>query len=609
MLQHSRSQVLDSVDVLLSTLGDSVDFSAWDLSLAPHYSDVGLCFEDGVPGVSTLCYHYNRKTIRVDRPFFHFITGTDVSAATLSSTPLGVTQMLGDATLSHAFYTRNSWLVSTSGLSSLRFDPLAHEPAPRELRTSPTPDGRTFLYHFLLPTLDKRDPDPTFPVVLGIRLLHGQCRSGLDLPAGLDFLPASDGRILLAVTMNLLDTLDRDVRARLDEAPADIPAAGAATRRWLSDALGPFDGLHGDARELPVLSRAVLTLLFNSTEAPGLFAGRIASFPNRGIYPCHFQWDACFQNLALDRMSPRLAEDALYCLTETLRSDGKFGSFLCSTWMRAGESQPPLVGWAGLRLVRERNDDHLAARLLGPLARNTEWWLSQRMSRFGLVFCTHAVETGWDDTPRFDKGLIVPTDMNAYLLMQMRAIVEMAGRVGETALADEYAQKADAFAQRIVACMFDPATERFHDLLLATGERIPTRTPAMFLPFLAGALPDEDRVRRILATQLLDPSAFYGEYPFPCVAYDDPDFDPAHWWRGPVWLPVAYLCLELLAKYGFHAERREAARRLYRCVIQDGRLCELFDARTGQGMGSRQQGWTAAIALRLKMEYPDFTGD
>ncbi|HBM80287.1 MAG TPA: hypothetical protein DD426_05540 [Clostridiaceae bacterium] len=67
-------------------------------------------------------------------------------------------------------------------------------------------------------------------------------------------------------------------------------------------------------------------------------------------------WYACFQNLALEYMNPLLAEDSLLLLTENQRIDGKIPQFICSTWVRPYESQPPLVGWAALRLIKQRNN-------------------------------------------------------------------------------------------------------------------------------------------------------------------------------------------------------------------------------------------------------------
>ena len=67
-------------------------------------------------------------------------------------------------------------------------------------------------------------------------------------------------------------------------------------------------------------------------------------------------------------------------------------------------------------------------------------------------------------------------------------------------------------------------------------------------------------------------------------------------------MPEAWLILETLKKYGFDAAQLEAMRRLYDVMIEDGQLHELFDSRTGEGMGNAQQGWTAAVFLRMQQE-------
>ncbi len=71
-------------------------------------------------------------------------------------------------------------------------------------------------------------------------------------------------------------------------------------------------------------------------------------------------------------------------------------------------------------------------------------------------------------------------------------------------------------------------------------------------------------------------------------------------WRGPTWLPMAWMMLEVLEKYGYEDEYISAATRLYDMIIADGELSELFNSQTGEGLGVPRQGWTAAIFLKFK---------
>lgn len=44
------------------------------------------------------------------------------------------------------------------------------------------------------------------------------------------------------------------------------------------------------------------------------------------------------------------------------------------------------------------------------------------MTRFGLIFVIHGIETGWDNTVRLDDGPTVACDMNAIPSTRCRAV-------------------------------------------------------------------------------------------------------------------------------------------------------------------------------------------
>lgn len=257
--------------------------------------------------------------------------------------------------------------------------------------------------------------------------------------------------------------------------------AEAQSLAWLETALNGFRPNTTEPHEQMVLARALHALISNCTEAPGMLAGHVAAFPNRGTYPTHYLWDSCLQNLALELLEPKLAEDALLLLTENQRADGKMYHFICSTWGRPHETQPPLVGWAALRLIRARQDKALAAKLLPALQHNTRWWLTQRMTRFGLVAALHGHETGWDDSPRFGQGPIVATDINSFLVLQMRACAEFARLQGDEPGAAAQTAEADRLAQTIVDVLYDRDAGLFWDIHVASGQPLKLRTPALCL--------------------------------------------------------------------------------------------------------------------------------
>lgn len=608
----------DTADRIVALLGDAIAYDTPDRSFSPFWSNVGLGFRAGVgggapglasqagfaggpaaatdaapalglgiAGIATLFLHVNRVTRTLGAPFL------EAPGRWLGETAdaLSVTQRLDLGRLRVAFAATDTFVVETEGLDHVRFAWL-DDPDLRRLRHGG--HGAVRRWRTLLPTLDARDPDPYLAVAVAVRVARG--RWGDD---GHRLLADADGCLRLVVTLGFLDAEDAELDARLDAAPASFDEAVALSRAWLADALGAWRPPAPSPQAERLAATAAHALLANTCAAPGTMRGRLASFPSRGGYPVHFLWDACFHTLGLERLAPRLANDALEVLLDAQRADGKVPQFVGSTWVRPGASQPPLLGWAGERLVDHRGDLDLARRLVGALDANHRWWWANRATRFGLLACDDPFETGWDDSPRLDDGPILALDQNAYLLRQLRATARLAARVGEDAIAAQSAARADALAGAIVAHLYDPERNLFLDADAETGERRPLLTPAAFLPLWSGVPLERARVEAMVQGALLDPRRLFGAVPFPSVAYDEDAYRSGTWWRGPSWPPIMLLMIEMLRGLGYEDAARDAEARTYRTILADGELRELFDSATGRGLGQRHQGWTAAAFLWL----------
>jgi hypothetical protein len=572
-----RRSVL-AADLLAMVPADHIAYAHPDRSFSPFWSNIGLTFGDQ-QGIGTVHLHYNRRTIALGGP------ALAANAAALGRS--ANVACVRDAATATAFFATDSFLIESRVPLTLG---LLSDPALRVI-TDDAVAGGIRQIHAMVKTIDPRDPDAEVPVLVSIRMLAGA-------EAGPVLSPDARGFLCAAIRFDIL-SLDRVAACvALAQCPQTVAEAEALTHVWITSALSGLALHPADDREAEVLARSVLTLLFNTVAAPGQMAGRLASYPSRGGYPTHFLWDACFQMLGLEDMDPRLARDALLLISDTMRADGLMAHFICSTWIRPDASQPPLFGWAAERLVTRTGDMNLATDVLSAMRRNTDWWLSQRMTSRGLIACFDPFETGWDDTPRLDHGPIIACDMNAYLLMQMRSSARIAARLGLATDASAITAQADAFAQRMVELLYDTDTNRFHDMLIKDGRHLPILSPAVFLPLL-GDMPLPPKRQIDMLGGLFDPARLYGRIPFPCVSYDDPAYDPQLMWRGPMWPPIYWLLLELMDKFDMTAQRAESATTLYRIILKDGHLHEYFDSQTGAGLGFPQQGWTAAIFLRL----------
>lgn len=300
-------------------------------------------------------------------------------------------------------------------------------------------------------------------------------------------------------------------------------------------------------------------------------------------------------------MNPRLAKDSLLLFAKCQRVDGKYEQFLCSTWSRPHEAQPALVGWAVMRIIEKsgEKDMDFMKTMFSSLERNNNWWLNQRMTRYGVIYCPHGLETGQDDSPRFDHGPVLAVDMNSYVLSQMRATAELARILCIDHAAEKWDQKADLLAENMVKVLYDSEQNMFFDADPAAGKRQALWSASGFLPLWAGVDIGREKALDMIKTHMLDENRFFGKVPFPCIAYDQEAYQPEKWWRGPVWMSLAWLMVEIMEKYGFTAEHEKVCRTYYEMILKDGHLRELFNSKTGEGLGAYDQGWTAAIFVKL----------
>ena len=589
-----RSGSRAPVERLVDVLGNRLDFSGGDRSFSPFYSDVGLGVNDE-GGIACLYLHYNRRMTVFLEPFLAMPEPVEQH----QNTAIGIQQRFREGEAQIAYCGHNTFIVDCAGLSALEFNPAVHEGfTERRCRQL---EGGIAIIDGYLPTLDPRDHDETFPFVIGLRVIEG-AMAALPTPDTVKVLADNESRIVLLFSVRMLEVGHDEIISRLRDGSTSAEEARQRTLTWWAGATGSFDIRAAADAEAAVLARAIYTLLANSAACPGLLQGRTSGFPSRGRYPCAYLWDSCFQSLGVAQFNAQLAEDSLLVFADNQRTDGKLHAFICSTWVHPGQSQPPLLGWAGHQIVRESGDKELAAGLLPALRRNTDWWLTQRMTRFGLPAAVNGMEVGWDNTPRFDQGAIIACDLNSYLLLQMRICADFARMGGDDATAAALSAQADAYAARMVDLLYDEESGLFLDVNVETGEPVRIKTPACFLPLLAGVPLAEDRKRRAIEESLLNSDHFFGAVPFPVVAYDEPSYAADQWWRGPTWINVAYLMIRVLDKLNYRDEAYAARERLYAILIADGDLREHFDSQTGAGLGAYEYGFTAAICLRLHAE-------
>lgn len=587
-----------------TALPENMKYSGKMTSLSPFFSNIGMSFDPCI-GIQGLWLHYNRHSALLGEPFL-FLDGEwqlRESAHFLDCVSQKAFGPGGEVQLQTTFFGQDDFGVDlkrgvASALNPQRvwINPL-HELGKNHISQQISPS--TVAFKIEVPTSDPRDPDWSYIAELEVTASCGGL-SVVQRPLSAP-VPPVNRRIHSWLAWDIPVGVEEGrlrVKVRLPESKVEHSNSVSSTADWWRSQLQglPAGGRTPCERELEL--QAAIILLSNSANAPGRLEGLTATFPSRGRYPTHYFWDTFFHNLGFMGWRNDLAADGFRLLFRSLDSEGKVPQFICSTWMRPGSTQSALLGW-GVRLLLQAGvkDQEFVKEAATALEANSRWWLRHRVRNdHGVVDCEDPFEV-WDDTPRLDEGPIEIIDQNVFLAIQMEVLAELLAMLGREPESRSWLEERGLLVERIRQRFFSAADLCFFDRNRDTGAFVRVLTPASFLPLLLpefSALAPES-IRR----HLINPSAFFGDVPFPCVAYNDPKHVPEGWWRGPTWPPIAWFMLEVLERHGFMQEADQARKRFLSVIQRDALFHELFNAATGEGLGALQQGWTAAVFLNL----------
>ena len=320
-----------------------------------------------------------------------------------------------------------------------------------------------------------------------------------------------------------------------------------------------------------------------------------------------WQWDAFFHALAYRHVDTKLAEDQLRIILDHQQEDGKIPGAVhdegiithLTAHVDADVTKPPVIAWTALKLYQESGHLDFLNEVYEPLVRWNDWWFRHDDDRDGIVQYDHPFSSGLEDSLMQDEGMLVEwPDLNVYLCLQMEALAEIAGLIGETENAEMWKQRSRRLAGRIVEHFYDPSA----GLFWPTQDHKPIRvlTPFCLYPLWLGRLLD-DKIAARLVARLTDPCAFWTACPVPTVAVSDPHYDPEQMWRGPTWLNVNYVLIDALVKSGYPDLGRQLRDRTLELVMKHDDIYEYYHPETGDhpSRSAPTYGWPAALFIDL----------
>jgi len=151
-----------------------------------------------------------------------------------------------------------------------------------------------------------------------------------------------------------------------------------------------------------------------------------------------------------------------------------------------------------------------------------------------------------------------------------------------------------AFRDAYRAQLWDEPSGLFLDVDVRAGRRIPVHTIAGLGAIFAGVVDAREAGR------------MYRRYrdrgrecqPLPTVLPDQPQYEPARYWRGPAWVNTNWFVARGLEDLGLRDDARALADATIDLVRRAG-WCEYFHASTGEGLGGGDFSWTAALVVDL----------
>jgi putative isomerase len=342
--------------------------------------------------------------------------------------------------------------------------------------------------------------------------------------------------------------------------------------------------------------------------------------PDLGPYFC---WDSFFNGLLACIEDPQGARDTVRAVLSLQTPEGIIGNF--SHWLydyqyvSADRSQPPVAAMCVWKMHQRRPDTAFLKEVYPRLVKWHDWWPKHRDgNRNGLLewgsakgeFWAALLETGWDDTVHFDGAKMVGSTMNADAVdlsalwsADAEYLALIAGAIGKKADAKRFREEHKRTNRLINDLLWNEELgvycTRLWDDTGKPGSFLTRLTPMNFYPLLCGA-PDPSRAERMLQL-LYREDKFWGRWPLPTVAYDDPVWPNQHYWRGHVWPPANYLVWQGLKRYADPEHRGEFVRKnveLFMRSWNEQHICaENYRSDNGAGANHPHYTWGALLLL------------
>jgi glycogen debranching enzyme len=345
-------------------------------------------------------------------------------------------------------------------------------------------------------------------------------------------------------------------------------------------------------------------------------------------YLPYFAWDGSFNALLASLEDPEHAKATMRALLAYQLPNGMVAQI--ANWdhdplphVNVRNSNPPVTSLCAWKLYERWPDRKFLHEVYSKLLRWHDWWPKfsdgnhNGLLEWGAAgrFEDARNASGWDDMPAFDGAEKIGTQMNADAVdlnslwsMDAEYLSKMAGELGLRQDAIRLQREHLHMNSLVNDLLWNEELGVYCSRLWGKdgtpGKFLTRLTPMNFYPLICGT-PDARRANRMLET-LTDPRRFWGDWPVPTLAYDDPDWPKQDYWKGHTWAPVNYLIWQGLRRYGTQKQKLEFAQRSVDLFMRNwtryGTCNETYKSSDGSGDRYPHYTW-GALLCQIGIEF------
>ncbi|MCL2598468.1 MAG: hypothetical protein FWD76_00965 [Firmicutes bacterium] len=309
-----------------------------------------------------------------------------------------------------------------------------------------------------------------------------------------------------------------------------------------------------------------------------------------------WSWDHCFNALGVAVMDTKLAYDQLALLYDHQDKMGQIPGSVSDSTIRWNFTKPPIQAlfygllWDKLGLSKAQKK-----QVYAQIKTQIEFYLTYKdCDGDGLCEYHHGNDSGQDNSTVFEAyELVDAPDLNAYLLLAIRFLQDLAGKLKRKKEVARWQQCGDDLTKKFLEHFLQDGLPYAYKTLTKTKIESEALLPYVCL-LLGDILPQEARTKMV--QKLRDD--FLTGYGIATECTKSPLYADDAYWRGPIWAPTTFLMVTALKKCGESKLAKEVVERFCKMVDKEG-FAENFDALRGVGLRDKSFSWTAAVFLHF----------